>query len=85
MNAAQVQELAAQYDNLFVLEEHNRLGGLGGAVAEIVGDMSGNRARVVRLGINDRFSSRCGTWDYLRREHGIDPEALLAQIEQVLA
>jgi transketolase len=85
MNAEQVQELAARYENLIVLEEHNRLGGLGGAVAEVVGDMSGSRARVVRLGINDRFSARCGTWDYLRREHGIDPEALRAQIEHLLA
>jgi transketolase len=84
MNEQQVQELAARYDNLVVLEEHNRLGGLGGAVAEVVGDMGGSRARVVRLGINDRFSARCGTWDYLRREHGIDPEALLAQIEHLL-
>jgi transketolase len=84
MNVEQVQDLAARYDNLIVLEEHNRIGGLGGAVAEAVGDMSGNRARVLRLGINDRFSSRCGTWDYLRREHGIDPEALLAQIQHLL-
>lgn len=80
LNRAQVTTLARRFDRLIVLEEHNQLGGLGGAVAEIVGDMDGARARVQRLGIADRFSEFNGTYDYLRREHGIDADALLAQV-----
>lgn len=84
MNGAQVAALARRYQHLVVLEEHNRIGGLGGAVAEVVADMDGARARVLRLGINDRFSEFNGSWDYLRREHGIDGPALLAQIRSAL-
>ncbi len=84
INHAQVSALARRFENLIVLEEHNRIGGLGGAVAEIVGDLGGARARVVRLGIADRFSARCGSYDYLRREHGIDADALLARIDALV-
>lgn len=84
INQAQLAGLARRYDNLVVLEEHNRIGGLGGAVAEAVGDLGGARARVLRLGINDRFSEFNGSWDYLLREHGIDTASLLAQIQTLL-
>lgn len=84
INHRQVAALAHQFENLIVLEEHSTFGGLGGAVAEIVGDMRGARARVIRLGINDRFSERCGTYEYLRREHGIDAETLLSVIPALL-
>jgi transketolase len=80
LNGAQVEALARRFDTLIVLEEHSRLGGLGGAVAEIVGAMDGARARVLRLGTDDRFSECNGTYDYLRREHGIDADALFVQI-----
>jgi len=39
---------------LITVEEHNVLGGLGGAVSEIVSGIS-TSARLVRLGINDHF------------------------------
>jgi transketolase len=40
---------------IVTVEEHNVLGGLGGAVCEVVAEVGG--AKVKRLGINDRF---CG-------------------------
>jgi transketolase len=80
LNCGQVQDLASRYQQLVVLEEHNRIGGLGGAIAEIVAGLGGARASVLRLGINDRFSQFNGSWDYLRREHGIDLAALRGQI-----
>jgi transketolase len=82
LNAAQVADVARRFERLVVLEEHSRLGGLGGAVAEIVADLRGARAQVLRLGIDDRFSQFNGSWDYLRREHGIDFDALRAQVLQ---
>lgn len=84
LNRAQLAQLARRFGTLIVLEEHNRIGGLGGAVAEAVGDLGGARARVLRLGIDDRFSQFNGSWDYLRREHGIDAASLLAQAAAAL-
>jgi len=60
------------------LEEHNVLGGLGGAVAEILSQE--HPMPVCRLGIPDRFSRFCGSYSYLMREHGLDFDSARSQI-----
>jgi transketolase len=60
------------------LEEHNILGGLGGAVAEILSQE--HPMPVCRLGIPDRFSELCGSYDYLMREHELDFDSASARL-----
>lgn len=60
------------------LEEHNILGGLGGAVAEILSQE--HPLPICRLGVPDRFSRFCGGYPYLMREHGLDLESARARI-----
>jgi len=60
------------------LEEHNILGGLGGAVAEILSQE--HPLPICRLGVPDRFSRFCGRYPYLMREHGLDPDSARARI-----
>ena len=56
------------------IEEHSIYGGLGSAVSEVVvGNVSG---RFDIVGINDRFSSECGTYNHLLTHHGLDEVAL---------
>ena len=50
-----VKKAAKETNNIITVEEHNVIGGLGGAVCEAAAE-DGN-ARVKRIGINDRF---CG-------------------------
>jgi transketolase len=64
------------------LEEHSVLGGLGGAVAEIATSVA--PAWVCRVGVADRFSRYCGSYSYLMKEHGLDPEAVVAQVQSFL-
>ena len=64
---------------LVTLEEHSVLGGLGAAVAEITSEHQ--PTRVLRIGVLDRFSAHCGTYDYLLREHGLDTENVRARID----
>ena len=52
-----------------VLEEHSVLGGLGSAITEIAAEFS--PTRILRIGVNDRFSHYCGTYEYLLKEHGL--------------
>jgi transketolase len=61
---------AGETDGLVTLEEHSVLGGLGAVVTEITSEHQ--PTRVVRIGVQDRFSEHCGTYDYLLREHGLD-------------
>lgn len=83
INTVQIEQIAQIADTIIVLEEHNIAGGLGSLVAEIVCE-SGN-CKVIRLGIQDRFSQKCGSYEYLLKEHGIDIEALLPKVLKITA
>ena len=67
-----------------VLEEHGRLGGLGGAIAEWLSERRGPRARLMRLGTPDRFLSGGGSTESARESLGLTPEALAARIREAL-
>ncbi len=64
---------------LVTLEEHSVLGGLGAAVTEITSEQV--PTRVLRIGVPDRFSERCGSYAYLLREHGLDNDSVRARID----
>ncbi len=70
LNAEQLTAIAADVDAIITLEEHSVIGGLGSMVAEII---SAQRpVPICCIGVNDRFSSSCGTWQHLLVEHEID-------------
>ena len=62
------------------LEEHSVLGGLGAAVAEILSEHL--PTRILRIGVPDRFSASCGTYEYLLEEHGIDPKTVMRKVSE---
>ncbi len=64
---------------IVVVEEHSIYGGLGSAIAEISA-ASKDKQRVLRFGIKDRFSQKCGSYQYLMTEHGIDFDSLSRDI-----
>jgi transketolase len=55
LDDALVRAAAARSDVVLTVEEHNIIGGLGAAVAEIMAE-SPSRARLVRHGIHDEYS-----------------------------
>jgi transketolase len=82
IDEAQIAQICRSSCAVITLEEHSVHGGLGSLVAEISSSMA--PVRVLRLGVNDRFSAHCGTYDYLLREHGLDRTALEAKIQSFL-
>jgi transketolase len=46
------------------------MGGLGACIAEEAAAI--RPLPICRIGVQDRFSAYCGTWDYLLKEHQID-------------
>lgn len=72
-----------EYSNLVIsMEEHSVYGGLGSTISEIV--TSTIPKKVLRLGIEDKFSDKCGTYEYLMQEHGLDYKSLIQKIRTVL-
>jgi transketolase len=64
---------------LVTVEEGQRAGGLGGAVAELLAEQ--RPTRVIRLGVDDRFGESGPPKELIRR-FGLDAESLATRIQQ---
>lgn len=62
---------------IVTVEEHSTTGGFGSAVAEIVAGLEGSCARVIRLGLDDKFTSVVGSQSYLREYYGLSSDRLV--------
>lgn len=65
------------------VEEHNIVGGLGSAVAEVIAEEG--RGRLVRIGVPDTFVDRGGSYPDLLRRYGINAEAIAAAAAKLVA
>ena len=76
---------AAQETSAIVtIEEHSVIGGLGGAVAEILAEFSEVRVPFKRLGLPSAFVSEVGRHAYLRAAFSLSTEGILKSIGLVL-
>ena len=82
INTKQVRAICAQSRAVVVLEEHSVLGGLGSVISEIAGEFA--PVRILRVGVRDRFSHYCGTYEYLLQEHGLDRPAIERRIYEFI-
>jgi transketolase len=78
LDHAAVAAACAGHRLVVTLEEHNVIGGLGGAVAEILAEES--PLPVCRIGVPDKFSHRCGSYAYLMQELGLDLESVRTRV-----
>ncbi len=69
---------------IVTLEEHSVLGGLGGAVAEVLAESSENKVLFKRLGLPSVFSSQVGDQQYLRAAYGLSKESILESVISLL-
>ena len=78
-----ILDCAAAHALVVTCEEHNILGGFGGAVAEVVAEHPA-RARLMRIGIHDQYCAKVGNQKYLRDVCGISGEKIAAKILEML-
>ena len=81
LDAAAVLAAADETGRIVTVEEHNILGGLGGAVSEIAGEIG--KARIRRIGIRDCFCG-VGTASYLMKENGLTVENIVEAVKKLL-
>jgi len=77
-----VLESARNSKMIVTAENHNVIGGLGSAVAEVLAD-NGCGVPLRRIGCQDRFG-QVGSSDFLQKEYGMTYEEIIASIESVL-
>lgn len=80
IDKATIEECAKKYDLIVTVEEHNIIGGFGSAVTEVIGNLSGARAKVLLIGIDDKYSSIVGSQNYLRDYYGLSANKILDNI-----
>lgn len=83
LDTEMVERLAVSHDLIVTIEEGVLQGGFGSAVIEHLEDNfanPGERARVMRIGLPDRFVTH-GKPDLLHREVGYTPEAVAAKVQ----
>ncbi len=73
---------AAQRGPIVTAEEHNIIGGLGSAVAEVLAE-NACAARLVRVGIRDSFSET-GDYPSLQKKYGIDAGSIAEAVKRSL-
>ncbi|HKS26847.1 MAG TPA: transketolase C-terminal domain-containing protein [Pyrinomonadaceae bacterium] len=75
---------ARETSAIFTVEEHSVLGGLGGAVAEVLMESDVRPQYFKRIGLNSTFSSIVGDQDYLRAKYGLDKTGIVKSVRSVL-
>ena len=79
-----IERVSVEFDLLVTVEEHNIIGGFGGAVAEVMAEMRDKKARLLRIGLNDEYSVRVGNQKYLRTQYGMDCISIAERIKSSL-
>jgi len=82
LSTDQVVRICEDSDHVVVLEEHSIYGGLGSAIAEIAGWLA--PTRILRVGVEDRFSATCGSYRHLLSEHGLDEASIRSRIRRFI-
>lgn len=77
-----VEAVSKTKHGVITLENHNVIGGLGSAVAEVMAE-NGVGRKLVRLGVKDTYGQGA-SFPYLMRKHGIDAQALIETTERVV-
>lgn len=77
-----VTRFAKKTKNIFTAEDHNVIGGLGSAVAEVLAE-TGVGSRLIRLGVQDTYGES-GSPEALYEKHGLNSQGLARSIKSNL-
>ncbi len=78
LDQAAILNVARKVSLIVVAEEHSKIGGLGGAVSELLaGAFGAGGPQIVSLGVADVFTDKYGTQDDLLEIYGLQPDALV--------
>ena len=69
---------------IVTVEEHSVLGGLGGAVAEVLAESGISPLRFKRIGLPSEFAKYVGSQEYLRARYGLSEPAIVQQVLALL-
>jgi transketolase len=79
-----LKDAFSRFSVVATIEEHSRIGGLGGAVAEWRADHPEGKGRLLRFGTPDVIPHEAGEQEHARKKVGLTPEKLAKDIEAAI-
>ena len=83
VDAALIKKIGEECRLIVSLEEHNVIGGLGSAIAEVLTG-KGIRSALMRLGAPDVYPACVGSQEYLRDLCGLSPQKIAVSVARFL-
>ena len=84
LDVAMLGDVISKYSLIAVVEEHSRIGGLGGGVAEWLVAQDENRPRLLAFGTDDKFLHEVGSQEYARKRNGLTADNIALKVLQAL-
>ena len=84
LDTERLAELFRRYPLVALVEEHSRLGGLGGSVAEWLAREESCSGRLLCFGTEDVFLHEVGSQEYARHKFGLTPGNIAQQVSERL-
>lgn len=75
-----LSDVFSQYSLVAVVEEHSRIGGLYGSVAEWLAKQDKMKGRLISFGTDDEFMHEVGTQEYARAKYGLTAENITQKV-----
>lgn len=79
----EIKELAKKTKLIITMEEHNVVGGFGGAVAEVLSEIIGEHAVLYRAGLQDKYTSEVGDQAFLRDYYELSAEKVFTHVMEL--
>jgi len=84
LDKAAVLSAAAETGAIVTIEEHTIIGGLGGAVAEVLSEGNNPNVAFMRIGIPDEFCTQVGSQEYLREIYSLSVEGIVSSVKKFI-
>ena len=70
------EEIIRNYKLIITIEEHNVIGGLGSAISDEI-TKNNNNCKLIKMGLNDEYTSIVGSQAYLRKYYGLSNDDIV--------
>ena len=80
-----LQDIFSKFPHVFTLEEHSKLGGFGGSVAEWLSDQINPKGHLTRIGTDDKFMYEAGEKEYAQEFFGINTKKIVEKVIQTMS
>ena len=81
LDVENIKRECTMQNKIFSIEEHSIIGGIGSSIADVIA-MNGLGAKLVKIGIDDKFAEGYGTYSEIKKMNSLDAESIYRTIKE---